>query len=317
MQLLSIIVPVYNVNKYLDKCIQSILSSSYNNIELLLIDDGSTDNSLIICKKWAQTDNRIQVIHQDNSGAGAARNKGLEIAQGDFITFVDSDDYIDQNMYFELIKHFDDDVDIVECDYVLAYDDYAHFKQDNNLIEHFSMKEAMKLHIEDKMFKQLIWNKVYRKSILKNVVFPLGKKIDDEYWTYKAIGNSKNLVHVHKEYYAYRQQNQSVMHSLKISNRLEAIDSKICRHNYIVNYVPELKNISLINLWQSCLYQEQACFLSNQITKEIKDYFKRILLQYPLDLSIVINKKLKLWLFFYMKFNVLTCKIRNLLKIGL
>lgn len=317
MQLLSIIVPVYNVNKYLDKCIQSILSSSYNNIELLLIDDGSTDNSLIICKKWAQTDNRIQVIHQDNSGAGAARNKGLEIAQGDFITFVDSDDYINQNMYFELIKHFDDDVDIVECDYVLAYDDYAHFKQDNNLIEHFSMKEAMKLHIEDKMFKQLIWNKVYRKSILKNVIFPLEKKIDDEYWTYKAIGNSKNLVHVHKEYYAYRQQNQSVMHSLKISNRLEAIDSKICRHNYIVNYVPELKNISLINLWQSCLYQEQACSLSNQITKEIKDYFKKVLLEYPLDLSVVENKKLKLWLFLYMKLNVLTCKIRNLLKIGL
>ena len=98
---------------------------------------------------------------------------------------------------------------------------------------------------------------------------------------------------------------------------LEAIDSKICRHNYIVNYVPELKNISLINLWQSCLYQEQAWFLSNQITKEIKDYFKKVFLEYPLDLSIVENKKSKLWLFLYMKLNVLTCKIRNLLKIGL
>lgn len=317
MQLLSIIVPVYNVNKYLDKCIQSILSSTYNDIELLLIDDGSTDNSLAICKKWAQTDNRIKVIHQDNSGAGAARNKGLEIAQGDFITFIDSDDYIDKNMYFELIKHFDDDVDIVECDYVLTYDNCAYFEQNNDLVEHFSMKQAMKLHIEDKMFKQLIWNKVYRKSILKNVFFPLGKKIDDEYWTYKAIGNSKNLVHVYKEYYAYRQQNQSVMHSLKMNNRLEAIDSKICRHNYILSYVPELKNTSLINLWQSCLYQEQVCFLSNQITKEIKDYFKRVLLEYPLDLSIVKNKKLKLWLFLYMKFNVLTCKVRNLIKIGI
>ena len=97
--LISVIVPVYNVEEYLDRCIESIVNQTYKNLEILLIDDGSTDNSYNICDKWAKKDNRIKVVHKENGGVSSARNVGLDVATGDYIGFVDSDDYISIDMY--------------------------------------------------------------------------------------------------------------------------------------------------------------------------------------------------------------------------
>ena len=102
--LISVVVPVYNAEKYLDKCIQSIINQKYSNLEIILVDDGSKDNSLELCKKYAESDKRIKVIHKENEGVSTARNSGIEVASGDFIAFIDSDDYIDENMYFNMMQ---------------------------------------------------------------------------------------------------------------------------------------------------------------------------------------------------------------------
>ena len=116
--LISIIVPVYNVEKYLSKCIDSIINQTYKNIEIILIDDGSTDSSGAICDKYALVDSRIHVLHIENSGVSNARNVGLNHATGDYIGFVDSDDYIEPNMYELLLEELiADDVDVVQCNH--------------------------------------------------------------------------------------------------------------------------------------------------------------------------------------------------------
>lgn len=116
-QLISVIVPVYNAEKYLETCVNSIINQKYTNLEIILVDDGSKDNSLDLCKKYAEKDNRIKVIHKENGGVSTARNAGIESASGDFIAFVDSDDYIDENMYFNMMQKVEEyNCDMVMCD---------------------------------------------------------------------------------------------------------------------------------------------------------------------------------------------------------
>ena len=115
--LISVIVPVYNAENYLDRCIKSIINQKYKELEIILVDDGSKDNSLEICKSYANKDNRIYVIHKENAGVSAARNTGIEAATGDYIAFVDSDDYIDENMYFNMMQKASEyNCDLVMCD---------------------------------------------------------------------------------------------------------------------------------------------------------------------------------------------------------
>ena len=115
---ISVIVPIYNVEKYLDRCLKSIINQTYKNLEIILIDDGSPDNCGTICDEYAKKDNRIKVVHKDNGGLVKARNTGLDIATGEYISFIDPDDWIELNMYEEMIKIADEtNTDIVRCGY--------------------------------------------------------------------------------------------------------------------------------------------------------------------------------------------------------
>ena len=129
--LISVIVPVYNVEKYLDKCINSLINQSYNNLEIILIDDGSTDNCGEICDKYALKDNRIKVIHKKNEGLSAARNLGISISKGDYIIFIDSDDWVDKEILLKLlnlIKKYNSDIAV--CDYLLTYDENEYIEKE-------------------------------------------------------------------------------------------------------------------------------------------------------------------------------------------
>ena len=124
MSLISVIVPIYNVEKYLDRCVDSIINQTYKNLEIILVDDGSPDNCLAICDSWAEKDRRIKVIHKENGGVSSARNSALDIASGDYIGFVDSDDWIEPDMYEILIKNAKKyDADISRCAGLLDYCD--------------------------------------------------------------------------------------------------------------------------------------------------------------------------------------------------
>lgn len=320
--MISIIVPVYRVEKYLDKCIKSIVSQTYSNLEIILVDDGSPDKSGLICDKWAMLDSRIKVLHQKNAGAGAARNTALKLAQGEFISFVDSDDYLSVNMFEKLLNYFDENIDIVECEFLSVEEDDALFVNEERIQSKvFSSEEAMREHIADHYFRQLIWNKLYRRNCIDNVYFPEGKKIDDEFWMYKVLGRAKQLVHCNEKLYAYRQQDNSVMHMLKPENRIQAIEAKVCRHQYIKEKFPRLTLMSYNCLVMSCVYQVQKVYRTGtkDDVRKVLEYCQKVLREntFKKEKFKRIHEKQEIWIFMAKMSLVFTCRIRNLLKIGL
>ena len=245
MELISVIVPVYKVEKYLDKCVQSIVDQTYRNLEIILVDDGSPDRCGEMCDIWAAKDGRIRVIHTPNRGSSAARNTALDTAQGDLIAFVDSDDYLAPGMLEHLYSLLNEDADIAECDFVNVYHDEYEFRMTDDAVRSFSTQDAMLENIRDRIFRQVIWNKLYRCHTLEGVRFPVGKKIDDEFFTYRAIGNAGKLVRSEQKLYAYRQQADSIMHTVPVRTWFLSVEAMAQRHAYIMEHFPDLSGHSL------------------------------------------------------------------------
>lgn len=209
--LVSIIVPVYNTQVYLERCIKSLLNQEYPNIEIILIDDGSSDNSLFICEKY-QTDDRVVIIHQENSGVSMARNNGLDRARGDYISFVDSDDFV--SPYFishavgEIEKH---DADIVLFDFyqiksgksVLPVPDF-HKKYKNELRKgNINIK---KLLIAD-FVPNYMWNKLFKRSLWETVRFPVQYKYEDLFILIHVLDRANVIVYLPERLYYYNRDN--------------------------------------------------------------------------------------------------------------
>ena len=320
--LISVIVPVYKAEKYLDKCVESIVNQTYANLEIILVDDGSPDNCPLICDEWASKDKRIHVIHQSNSGGGTARNSALDIAKGNYITFVDSDDYISPIMYEFLFQQFDEDIDIVECSYCVTNHDNTKFDEYDTLYELkcVGTETALRENINDRIFRQLIWNKMYRKSVIEDTRFPAGKRIDDEFWTYQVLSKARKLIYTDKVLYAYRQQGESVMHSLNATRRLEAIEAKIQRHEFICQNMPSLESISICNLWGTCIYQGQLVIKNadSSLSADILAQLEEVLKRYPIERTkLKVSVKQRVWLKMASISLKETCRIKNLLKVGL
>ena len=258
LPLISIIVPVYKVEAYLDRCLVSLTGQTYQNLEILLVDDGSPDGSGAICDAWAARDHRIWVIHQENRGGGAARNAALDIARGELLAFVDSDDYIHPDLYTHLYGLLQQGADIAECSYVDTFDDAAVLGGGNPEPVFYTRQEALALHIRDTHFRQLIWNKLYRRELAEGVRFPAGTKIDDEYFTYRLLGNAKKLVRSTKVCYAYRQQEGSIMHQRFSLKRVEALQAKQQRLEWLRKYMPSMEQEARADLIMTCIYVMQG-----------------------------------------------------------
>ena len=176
---ISVIVPVYNVEKFIGRCLDSIINQTMEDLEIILVDDGSTDNSGIICDEYSEIDNRITVIHKENGGLSSARNIGLDIATGDWIAFVDSDDYIEKDMYENLYKTaIDRNVDICACFFkYLTVDNKMLFnptQEQQNMYGKYSAKEFFNLIYKDEYMNGICvaaWNKIYKKNVFHNLRF--------------------------------------------------------------------------------------------------------------------------------------------------
>ncbi len=258
--LISVIVPVYKVEKFLDRCLASITGQTYRNLEIILVDDGSPDQSGVLCDRWAEKDSRIKVIHQRNQGGGAARNTALDIAAGELIAFADSDDYLEPNMYTHLYSLMEGDIDIAECGIAMTEADDLKMDDGSEFpAKTYAMEDAMRLHIRDELFCQTPPNKLYRRSTVADIRFPVGMLIDDEFFTYRVIGNARRLARSSCCMYAYRQQPGSAMHKPYSVRRLDGIQAKRQRLDYLRQRIPSLEYEAKLDLFLTCLYAMQGC----------------------------------------------------------
>lgn len=202
--LISIIVPIYKVEKYLKQCLDSIVGQTYRNLEIILIDDGSPDCCPEICDQYGMMDNRIKVIHKSNGGQSSARNIGLDIAIGEYVMFVDSDDYLDTNMVSILADTLiEEDLDIVMCS---RYDVGESILIRPLLLDHnvlINNADVMKLILTDTIGSQP-WGKIYRLSLFESVRFPEGRVYEDIATTYLAFSKCNRFHYVDKPLYYYR-----------------------------------------------------------------------------------------------------------------
>lgn len=221
---ISVIVPVYNVEKYVSKCLASIIGQSYKNLEIIVVNDGSTDNSGVICDEYARSDNRVTVIHQKNSGVSSARNSGLEIATGELIGFVDGDDFIDTNMYEELVRQMiDENADIVCCAYKQIYPDKVVDFSDGS-ITIFNGMEMFEEYITVKnrcMMSPAVWNRLFKKELFENLKFENGRIFEDKKITCETLTKIKKGVYVNKTYYNYVQRDKSITRKMLTNGKID------------------------------------------------------------------------------------------------
>ena len=213
MPKLSVIVPVYKVEKYIHQCVDSILSQTFQDFELILVDDGSPDTCGEICDEYAKIDRRIKVIHKVNGGLSDARNFGIDIAEGNYITFVDSDDKIDENMYQQMIKYMEEnDLDIVCCDTYLVRGERKKFRARYENDNIFDKSEAI-IEILNGNLDNAAWNKIYKSCLFNNIRYPKGRIYEDVATTYKLVYLADKVGYIKKPYYYYYKRKGSIVAS--------------------------------------------------------------------------------------------------------
>lgn len=315
--IISVIIPIYNVEKYLFRCINSIVNQTYRELEIILVDDGSLDNCPQMCDEWAVKDKRIKVVHKENGGLSDARNVGLDSATGEYISFIDSDDWINLNTFEKMISRMKEDKsDIVTCGVNWVKDEKIIRKDTSNdvlLNNHLAMYELL----NDRAIKQYVWNKLYKREIVQNVPFEKGRYHEDVFWTYKIIGKAKWISIMSDSFYNYMQRSNSIMGESYSANRLDALDAMQLRCEYIFDNYPDLYDNALYTYIGSCHYHLQCALRTHQSSDVINNIKYRFIYRKNGHPTRNISLKQKIWFFLFTCFPITTCKFRNMLGVGL
>ena len=293
-KIVSVIVPVYNVSEYLPTCLDSLINQTYKDIRIILIDDGSTDDSGRICDEYAERDTRITVIHQINAGAANAKNAGLDAAKGDYIAFVDSDDWV-ESCWIEKMVHYSlsHNADVVECSFSMEYvNRSSHGNSADTFLETRFETEDYLRGYPYLWTNALFWNKIFKSDLLLGVRFHTERRcIDDEFFTYKAVTGANSVYRITDELYRYRQRRSSVMQkkSTLYQRTIDDIDILAERHQWMKKYYPSIAGDylrhdvdTLLYFAESLPYNEQAISL---FRKTAKYYFREILRGCPEKLT--------------------------------
>lgn len=271
--MISVIVPVYNVENYLDNCVESIVNQTYKDLEIILVDDGSPDNCPAMCDEWAKKDSRIRVIHKENGGSSSARNAGLEAANGDYIAFVDSDDSIDVDMYQTMMELFSDEVDVVICGHQKINSSDSPEKCD---IGNNTKTILMREELADEVFGKLnnsSCNKLYKKSALTYLEFPTDIQHGED-----LIFNVKNLLNwsggiiCSCEFYHYYTREDSITRSSFNDKKFLEITSKDIAREIIVNEFPN----QIINANKFCFRARMNIIRAIYSAKQSKNYYDKL-----------------------------------------
>lgn len=268
---ISVIVPVYNVEKWLDRCINSILLQSFKNFELLLVNDGSTDNSIEICNNYLKSDERISVFNKKNGGLSDARNYGLSYAKGKYIVFVDSDDYIQENYLFELYHGIhDNDAEVAVCGYNTVTEtgmniDNIIFPNKNNII---SGQKLLKLaYLKNGFVYQVVWNKIYNRNLFEKMEFQKGRYYEDEYLLVPLFWKISKVALIDKCLYNYVQRSGSITSSSLSRKKIYDMDGfRKQRIDFIVTKSRGLLLDLAVNEYKEWIID--TCFRYKQLLKK-------------------------------------------------
>ena len=207
---LSIVIPIYNVERTLQRCIDSVLGQSFQDFEMILVDDGSKDNSSVMADEIAQSDSRISVIHQSNQGLSAARNTGIKVAKGKYITFIDSDDFIAQDTYKGIIDLLNahPEYDILEFSVIERYGSKA---QNTLILDDCVYQNKQEYWLKGQAYRHTYaWNKIYKRELFTNIEFPKGKNFEDAHTLPKLMAIAKTIATTSRGTYYYCWNNEGI-----------------------------------------------------------------------------------------------------------
>ena len=318
--LISVIVPIYGVEKYLEKCVDSIINQNYKNLEIILVDDGSPDKCGEICDKYKEKDKRIIVIHKKNGGLSDARNEGIRKANGKYLVFVDSDDYIDEKLvetlYLTVKK---DNTELGICN---RFEDFE-YKKKNNLVKSFQnnhnhlimdFNQALIELCSFNLFDMSAWAKIYKRDLFKEIQFPVGKLSEDYYIMYKLFEKAKKISYINEPLYFYNQRKGSISKNGRINYDYKKAAKE--QMVYIENKYPKLKKYvrtayALSNMTIFNWYIKNRGYLPNtkeynELKHEVKINIKYILeneklsKMRKLQARIFLTNRIIYGIFFYM-----------------
>lgn len=254
--LISVIVPIYNVEKYICKCVNSILNQTYKNIEIFLVDDGSPDRCGKICDEYSQKDSRIRVIHKKNGGLSDARNVALDVMKGDYVTFIDSDDYIarDYISYLhKLIVNTHADISICEFKYVTEEGKIINHFHDNDKHIVMDREKALFELLNSNLFTNSAWGKLYSRKCFESIRYPYGRLYEDVPTTYKTFLKSNKIIFGARPLYYYLYREQAISKQKFNEKRWDAVEFAEEMTCEIVTSYPSLKRIAKCRLFDSYL----------------------------------------------------------------
>lgn len=264
--LISIIVPVYNMEQYMERCVNSIINQTYSNLEIILVDDGSTDRSPAMCDEYALKDARIKVVHKDNGGLSDARNAGLKVATGAYIGYVDSDDWVELSMYQKLYEAcIENDAQVAVCRYAKAYQDRIE-RGGNGKVTAFDRDGILKVYLSDMgeyVVYNSVWSKLFAREVVDGVLFPVGQNSEDIMYTTKAFCKLDKAVYIDE-----------------------------CLYNYVLDREGSIMNVNRTERMfrdEIPFWREHIAYIRQQVSESMGDmaayYFYRRMLSYYMDLS--------------------------------
>lgn len=302
MPTISIIVPVYNVENYLERCVDSIRRQTFTDYELILVDDGSPDGSGAICDRYATLDDRIRVIHKANGGLSSARNAGLDVAQGKYVGFVDSDDWIAEEMYSDLLRLIEEsgsDVAACGCLETAVFTKRATGK---DVVTHYEGKAILQNYLYEGAISMpgayAVWRNLYRRDLFKEIRFPVGKLCEDMSTNYKVLLRAQRMAVCQKKMYFYFQGHASLSRTglrakhfdlLEMCNEISQLAANESDHN--IKYLSEvlkarcyfslLAKLALYGLADPTLNREA---LIQELTQELRKHYG-LLMHAPIPTS--------------------------------
>lgn len=322
LPLISVIVPVYNVEGYLWRCVNSLLQQTYSNLEIILVDDGSTDNCPSLCDEFAKQDKRIKVIHKANGGLSDARNAGMKVMSGDYVSFIDSDDWVNIHFYEVLTDVMKkEDCDIVQCEREILHGEKGEFSSavTEYNVETYDAQNALELLIDEEKFKQVVWNKLYKRENIC-LEFRKGMINEDEFWTYKVFGEAEKVAYIDAPMYYYFQREGSIINSKYSLKRLHVIEALVERYQYMREKYPMLTDKAAFSVYCACLYAYQMSikYLDKEDKKKACEYIKGIVQQFYPSKKILSEKSvsMRVWAGCSKLSFDMTCRLRCLLNIG-